>query len=142
MTLLVEEIIDRANWSAEGIRLRWPDEEECAAGGMTAAQALEGSVRRSSLAWEVRSCGELVGIWGYLEVDEHTAEAWLLTTSAIHAHSRDFIRTSAALCASLRTTYPTLTVLCHNNHTAARRWLAWLGFHPAATLKEFTTWAT
>lgn len=53
---------------------------------------------------------------------------WLLSTSEIESHVRFFLRETKAYLAEMRPRYTSLLNFVDARHTAALRWMTWLGF--------------
>ena len=112
------------------IRLRWEDEEECALGGMSPAEAVMDSVRRSDEAYRVVYEGEVLAYWGLREdcIVGGRASVWCLSTPAMDRHPGFAARESLMLVESLLTDHYHLSCIVDSDYKRAVRWLEWLGF--------------
>lgn len=121
------------------IRLRWEDEEECAAGGMSPGEAVLDSIRRSTEAYTVVWEGEVLAYWGVREdcIIGGRASVWMLSTPAMDRYPRWTARSSRYLVEQLLSDHYYLSAFVDCEYTRAVRWLEWLGFERGSKLGRF-----
>ncbi|OWV78128.1 hypothetical protein ATY78_13110 [Rhizobium sp. R635] len=112
-------------------RMRRADREEVwKASGMTPAQALTYSLRKSSAAWTVFIDGRAEAIFGVgaINILAGVGAPWLLGTDAIERHAAGFLRGSVEWRDQLLRHYPILRNFVDVDNSVSLRWLRWLGF--------------
>ena len=137
-TLCVEQITEGGFPVA---KLRAADERECAAGGLTGAEAVYQSVSLSVWSYTVKSeDGEILAYWGYAPSSfmGNSCRAWLLSTPAVETNKRAFMEASTHYLAQLLERYPQVYVEVDREYTRAVRWLEWLGFYTVNIGERFT----
>lgn len=112
-------------------RMRAADVREVmAASGRTPHEALEVSLRKSSVAWTGLIDGrpEVMFGAGDLNVLTLTAAPWLLGTDEVEANYRQFLRRSVDWRDQLLQRYAVLRNVVDDRNEVSKRWLRWLGF--------------
>lgn len=112
-------------------RMRRADREEVwKASGMTPAEALIFSLRKSSAAWTVLIDGRAEAIFGVgaINILAGVGAPWLLGTDAIERNAAGFLRGSVEWRDQLLRHYPILRNLVDVDNSVSLRWLRWLGF--------------
>lgn len=111
-------------------RLRAADVAEVAASsGRTPAEALRVGLQMGR-AWTVFLGGEPVAMYGFAVVSlaGGTASPWLLGTEAVSEHPWVFGRQARRVVDAWLQIFPRMQNFVDARHTAAVRWLEWLGF--------------
>lgn len=112
-------------------RMRSADRDEVmAASGRTPHEALEISLRKSSLAWTglIDGSPEVMFGVGDLNILTSTAAPWLLGTDAVEKHYRVFLRQSVDWRDQLLRRYAVLMNVVDDRNEVSKRWLRWMGF--------------
>lgn len=124
---------------ASDIRLRWEDEEECRAGGMSPTEAVLDSVARSTAAFRAECDGEVVAYWGWRDdcIVGGRASVWCLSTPAMDRYPRYAARESLMLVRAMLETHYHLTCVVDVEYGRAIRWLEWLGFEHGPKIGRF-----
>jgi hypothetical protein len=110
--------------------MRQSDRDECAAGGLTAQRALEGSFEISARAWTALVNDEPVCMFGVTPLDilGGIGSPWLLAAAEFKKHYVTFIRLSKEYLEKELEIFPHLVNFVDARNTLPARWLKWLGF--------------
>lgn len=101
-------------------------------------EAADGDIQRAVLrGWlgssycfaGIDSRGRMLGIFGVFREDAYWWCPWLIGTSALEEHRRDFVRLSAALFPRLRERFPNMRNYVDARNVKSIRWLTRLGFN-------------
>lgn len=126
---IVEAVDDHIATIAE--RMRQADRDEVmASGGKAPAEALSGSLAKSSQAWTALVNGRpevMFGV-GDLNILTRTGCPWLLGTDAVGEHYRLFLRQSVMWREQLLGRYEVLRNAVDDRNEVSKRWLRWMGF--------------
>lgn len=97
--------------------------------GSDPQQTLRDSVKVTPEPWVVYMDGQLVAVYGVAPVPEQTfGMPWFLSTGDMKLFTREFLKGSKAALQRLHSEYEALSNVVDSRHTAALRWLIWLGF--------------
>lgn len=113
-------------------RMRLADSDEVfASSGRSPREALEFSLRKSSLAMTALVDGrpEVMFGAGDLSVLSQVGAPWLLGTDAVTEHYVAFLRRSVSWRDQLLLRYQVLRNAVDDRNAASKRWLRWLGFN-------------
>lgn len=117
-------------------RLRPEDAEECLAAGLQPSVLIADSLALSHEAWAAEENGVVIALWGYgAEGIFGEADAWLLTAPEIERHKKLFIRLNLDFLSHVLNLHGSVVGHVHAKYKRAVRWLAWLGFQRAGTLR-------
>ena len=109
-------------------------------GGMTPWEALESSLDASVEAWAGLADGRVLCIFGVapLSILGNGLIPWMLSSTELPKHARQFARVSKGVVAIWKEKYPRLENLVDARYSTAVRWLKWLGFnvHPAEAIGD------
>jgi hypothetical protein len=121
--------------------MRAADRAECAAGGMSATQALESSLARSLMAWTALDDGVPCAMWGVIadSLTDQSARAWLLTGEGVERNRKAFLTHTRAWVQRVSELFPVLTAYVAADYPQALRWLRWLGFDVLPARPMFDT---
>lgn len=110
--------------------LRERDRKEVEALGMDPYTAVESSLERSVEAYSAFVEGSLICMFGLAPptVLSEMAVPWLLSTTEVPDHRREFARRSKEVVQSWSKEYPLLMTYVDERYELAVRWLTWLGF--------------
>lgn len=135
MIILVKKIPE----DLSGIVLREADEKECAAGGLTAAEAIKQSGECSIFSCMVEVDGEPAAFWGLGASSAlgMRGYAWLLTTPVVDRCRLRLGKESRYTMENLLYRFPEISVSVHEDHLVAYKWLRWLGFQVEDERKGF-----
>lgn len=112
-------------------RMRDADVREVmAVSGRTPREALEISLRNTSLAWTglINGRPEVMFGVGDLNILTSTAAPWLLGTVAVETNYRQFLRRSLDWRDQLLRRYDVLKNVVDDRNEVSKRWLRWMGF--------------
>jgi hypothetical protein len=114
----------------EVVHLREADARECRRGGFTPEEALDFSIRNSTVAVQFVHNGEPLLYWGYHAetVMSDSCVAWMLTTPLADKFPLVLGLAAKRELARLHERYSRVYVLVDPDHLVAMRWLSWLGF--------------
>ncbi|MNJ26358.1 hypothetical protein D3C77_208360 [compost metagenome] len=117
---LISEVV--ANARAEDIV-----EFECLR-GLSVEQELRDSVEGSLNPRAYVVGGQVVAMFGDLQLDDRTGVPWLISTNAVDQHRRSFLVECDREVAEMRRRHQVLINYTDARYTKALRWLRWLGF--------------
>lgn len=111
--------------------MRLSDQQEIeAASGHSPLNALNLSLRYSTLSWVGLDDGQPIGIGGVGPWHDGSGDGcpWLLGTDRILQHQREFLRISLEYLGYMQAAYNNLYNYVDCRNKASIRWLKWLGF--------------
>lgn len=113
--------------------LRPLDEAECAAGGLTALDAIKLSIEGSQNSYALEYDSSVVCLWGDRprSILGGVVSLWLLSSPLADQHRVAFGRETFRVCQGLLDTWSVIECLVWDGHWLAKRWLGWLGFKAA-----------
>lgn len=116
-------------------QIRNDDAEEVEAAGFDLSEAIRWSCLRAE-SWAVRVNGELLGIYGIMQlslVPDH-ARPWCLTTKLVDRRPKTFYKLSKILFQQLQEQHPQMSLYIDQRYTKAIRWAESLGFKVGETV--------
>lgn len=97
--------------------------------GRSLEQELQFSLDSSSAAHALIIGGELVSIFGEVDMGEGVGVPWMISTTALDRHRRAFLTRCDQQIASMRERYKLLINYTDARYTKALDWMQWMGFH-------------
>lgn len=97
--------------------------------GRPLEQELQFSLDSSSAAHALVIGGELVSIFGEVDMGEGVGVPWMISTTALDRHRRAFLTRCDRQIASMRERYKLLINYTDARYTKALAWMQWMGFH-------------
>lgn len=111
-----------------GPRLREADRQEVlAASGMAGTEALVLGVVTSAEAYTVHESAGPIAIFGVVDLGWGLGSPWLLGSTGIEEHGREFVRRSADEFGRLSRRWSRWAGFIDIRNTLHRRWISWLG---------------
>lgn len=101
-----------------------------AASGAGHGQILRNTLHLSDEVWVGKADDDIVAVFGVHVVSFATGKAipWLISTTLIEKHSRDFLRYCRPVFKKMCAGYDFLINYVDDRNVAAKIWLKWLGF--------------
>ena len=111
--------------------MRAADVTECHALGHAPAEALEGSLSASTMAWTGLVDDLPVAMFGVATpslLDTSTGIPWMLGTNAVDRHAQAILRRNKAYVARMSAAFPRMENYVDARNVTSIKWLNWLGF--------------
>ena len=119
-------------------RLRSADKDEIyATQGIGPNEALEICVTNSTACWTVLNAEEPIAMFGYLHIDDDTAQVWMLGSDELTQNKNWFVRESKRWICEFQKKYKVLFNYIDARNELHIKWIDRMGFNIVGSVSDY-----